>query len=82
MTKIEAQNLQKTYGMEILRDPTTGEAWGLYVDADAAIPELEALAATNLGQHIAMEAKRHGYDQGVLYRLALPTNWFDLDGWA
>lgn len=82
MTKLEAQNLQRTYGMEILRNPITGEAWGLYVDADAAIPELEALAATNLGLHIAMEAKRHGYDQGVLYRLALPTDWFDLGGWA
>lgn len=82
MTKLEAQNLQRTYGMEILRNPITGEAWGLYVDADAAIPELEALAATNLGQHIAMEAKRHGYDQGVLYRLALPTDWFNLGGWA
>ena len=82
MTKLEAQNLQRTYGMEILRNPITGEAWCLYVDADAAIPELEALAATDLGQHIAMEAKRHGYDQGVLYRLALPTDWFDLGGWA
>ena len=82
MTKLEAQNLQRTYGMEILRNPITGEAWGLYVDADAAIPELEALSATNIGQHIAMEAKRHGYDQGVLYRLALPTDWFDLGGWA
>ena len=82
MTKLEAQNLQRTYGMEILRNPITREAWGLYVDADAAIPELETLAATNLGQHIAMEAKRHGYDQGVLYRLALPTDWFDLGGWA
>ena len=82
MTKLEAQNLQRTYGMEILRNPITGEAWCLYVDADAALPDLEPLAATDLGQHIAMEAKRHGYDQGVLYRLALPTDWFDLGGWA
>lgn len=80
MTKLEAQNLQKTYGMEILRDPITREAWGLYLDADVAVPELEALAGTDLGQHIAMEAKLHGYDQGVLYRLALPTDWFDLGG--
>lgn len=82
MTKLEAQNLQKTYGMEILRDPITREAWGLYLDADAAVPELEALAAADLGQNIAMEARLHGYDQGVLYRLALPTDWFDLGGWS
>lgn len=81
MTKIEAQNLQKTYGMEILRDPITREAWGLYVDADAAIPELEALAAADLGQYIAMEANHYGSD-GVRYRLALPTDWFNLGGWA
>ena len=79
MTKLEAQNLQKTYGMEILRDPITREAWGLYLDADAAVPELEALAAADLGQDIAMEANHYGY---IRYRLALPTDWFDLGGWA
>ena len=81
MKRIEAKTLQKKYGMEIMRNPITSEAWGLYISTDRCIPELDALSKQDI-YPCAMEVCYNHPEDGALYRLACPTSWFDLYGWA
>ena len=80
MTRNEAKELQSKYGMEILRNPITGEAWGLYLVSASCIKELGDLANADI-LPCAMEACYHTPDY-ITYTLACPKKWFDRCGWA
>lgn len=80
MTRNEAKKIQSKYGMEILRHPVTGEAWGLHKVSNHCIKELDDL--TNAGiLPCAMEVCYHAPDY-ITYTLACPVKWFDRCGWA
>ena len=80
MEKIKAKAMQEQYGMEILRHPVTGEAWGLYLVSDHCIKDLDDLAGADITP-CAMKACYDAADH-ISYTLACPTDWFDLWGWA
>lgn len=81
MKRNEAKALQKKYGMEILRNPITSEAWGLRIDADNYIPELDDLAKADISP-CALEPDYSFAPEYVIYKLVCPKSWFDLWGWA
>lgn len=82
MKRSEAKELAAKYGMEIMRDPITSLAHGLYVFSDDLIPELDAYA--NKIERDNVYCKRTCLDPRCpyLYRLECPTAWFDLWGWT
>lgn len=80
MKKSEAMEIQKRYGMEILRNPVTSEAWAVYMESPECIRELDDLAATDL-YPCEMVADYGTQDVKVTYKLICPTAWFDLYGW-
>ena len=80
MKKSEAMEIQKKYGMEILQNPVTSEAWAIYLESPTCIPELDDLATTDL-YPCAMVADYCTQDVEVTYKLICPTAWFDLCGW-
>lgn len=77
MTKKYAEGLYNRFGMRILRNPVTQEAWGLYLESPEEIPELESIWALN--EPTGMEAWTEP-DGSRYYRLRLPESWFDLWG--
>lgn len=80
MTKATVKSLAEKHGMEILRNPITDEAWGVTVESDALIPELDAYAdAIRENEHTAVERVNLGGT--YRYTITCPTNWFDLWGW-
>lgn len=79
MTRSDAKTLQAKYGMEILRDPITSEAWALYLNAGRRIPELDSLVEKDV-LPCSMDAVIG--DGFAVYKLVCPTPWFDLWGWA
>lgn len=80
MTKATVKSLAEKYGMEILRNPITSEAWGVTVESDELIPELDAYADAILeNEHAAVERVNLGGT--YRYTIACPTGWFDLWGW-
>lgn len=81
MKRSEAKELQKKYGLEIMRNPVTGEAWGLRIDASEYIPELDDLAKADIAP-CAMKPDYSLAPESVIYELVCPKNWFDLWGWA
>lgn len=82
MKRAEAKALANKYGMRILREPITHEAWGLYLEAPECIEELDSLANQDIFPCI-LEADYGCQDVGlVTYKLVCPTSWFDLWGWA
>ena len=81
MKRSEAKALQEKYGMEILRHPVTSEAWGLGIETDVCIPELDRLVRTDIWPCV-MTASYMTPEDGAIYRLDCPTSWFDLWGWA
>lgn len=86
MTKTELIALASRYGMSILRDPITGEAWGLALETGEDIPELDAIA-DDIGSDASVAVTRaygayaeaHGTH---LYKVICPTEWFDLWGFS
>lgn len=85
MTKHELIALAGRYGMSILRDPITREAWGLMLETDQDIPELDALAADIWSESCIAVTK--DYSACALpgahrYTVACPVEWFDLWGWS
>lgn len=80
MTKATVKSLATKYGMEILRNPITSEAWGVTVESDELIPELDEYADAILeNEHTAVERVNLGGT--YRYTITCPTNWFDLWGW-
>lgn len=79
MTKEKAKTIAGTYKMEILRNPVTGEAWGVWCDTEQLIPELDDLTEIS-DQYWACTRERIGENE-YRYKLVLPTSWFDLWGW-
>ena len=85
MKKAEAKALAEKYGMEIMRNPVTREAWGCAVDSPDLIPELDELADDWMPEHLNSPAwvervRLEGY--GYRYVLHVPVTWFDLWGWV
>lgn len=78
MTKEKAKEIAEKYQMEIMRNPVTSEAWGLWVDSDSLIAELDALTECNEKN---WACTRETMADEYRYKLILPANWFDLWGW-
>lgn len=82
MKRAEAKALANKYGMRILREPITKEAWGLYLESQECIEELDAMAHQEIDPCF-LEADYGCQDVGVVrYTLICPTSWFDLWGWV
>lgn len=84
MKKAELRAIADRYGMEILRNPITNEAWGLMLDTVEDIPELDALASDIWSEDCVAVTKEYGMfaSQGShLYKVACPVEWFGLWGW-
>ena len=79
MKKAEAKALQEKYGMEILRNPITKQAWALFLRSAENIPELDGMAEKDVSP-CAMQA--FYLDDEVQYELVCPEQWFDLWGWS
>lgn len=82
MKKKELRALAERYGMEILRNPVTSEAFGVMVDSEDLIPELDALAESR--KPLTPCAATRELVAGTTYRYKIVTTpaWFDLWGWA
>ena len=84
MNKNEVMELAKKYGMEILRNPVTNEAHGVFCEIENLIPELDAIA-NKVDWHnpaagvVAVE--RQAFGPVYRYTIHCPTSWFDLWGW-
>jgi hypothetical protein len=79
MTRARAKELQKKYGMEIMRHYITRQGFGLYVQSENRIPELDELAADRTTPILANHVEEPYL---TTYELYCPTSWFDLWGWA
>lgn len=80
MTKATVKSLATKYGMEILRNPITSEAWGVTVESDELIPDLDEYAdAIRENERTAVERENLGGN--YRYTITCPTSWFDLWGW-
>ncbi len=84
MNKKTAKALAEKYGMEIIRHPITHEAWGVTVESDDLIPELDAYADALLDNpppRNSAVVERLLMAGTYTYRIVCPTRWFDLWGW-
>ncbi len=79
MTKKYMKELQSKYGMEIMRHYITHEAQGLILTTPDLVPELDALIEKSDQYHVCV---RELLDDFYVYKIWLPTDWFDLWGWA
>lgn len=83
MDKATAKRLAEKYSMEILRNPITSEAWGVIVETDELIPELDkyadAACKNYMGNNTAIVERT--YAGTYTYKIICPTRWFDLWGW-
>ena len=86
MTKIELKAIAEKYGMEIMRNPITREAWGLKLETTENILELDALGSDPFHFEQVAVTKEYGVLYEVngthLYTVYCPTDWFDLWGWV
>ena len=79
MTKATMQSISDKYNMTILRQPITREAFGVMVETDDLIPELDAIVNAD---SYAVPAVRELYGNDTYrYSFYCPTDWFDLCGW-
>lgn len=84
--KNKIQKIAEKYGMEILRKPITREAWGVYLDTNENIAELDKLQkeidkrdrSPMLNE---VEMTTEYLADTVRYKIICPTSWFDLCGW-
>lgn len=81
MKRSEAKALQDKYGMEILRNPVTNEAWALRLEASQYIPEFDDLEKADIAPCV-LEPDYSLAPESVIYKLVCPKSWFDLWGWA
>lgn len=80
MKRNELKEIANRYGMEIRRNPITDEAFGVYTDAKALIPELDAIADSTEYSNVQVERRYAGGE--YQYLVTAPTDWFDLYGWV
>lgn len=84
MDKATAKRLAEKYSMGILRNPITSEAWGVIVETDELIPELDKYADADLenymGNNTAIVERTYN-GSSYTYKIVCPTRWFDLWGW-
>ena len=84
MTKNEVKTIAEKHGMEIMRNPITDEAHGVYCESENLIPELDALA-NKVDWHNpapgAVAVERQVFGTVYRYTIHCPTTWFDLWGW-
>ena len=79
MTKEYCKELKERYGMEIMRHHITHEGQGLFLRTSEPIKELDDLTEKSDMYHVCTrEQLGDEYD----YKVYLPTDWFDLWGWA
>lgn len=84
MSKNELKSISERYGMMILRDPITSEAWGLALETAKDIPELDAQIDSN-DSRVVVTKEYCAYCEvsGThLYKVVCPVEWFDLWGWS
>ena len=84
MNKTEVMELAKKHNMEILRNPVTDEAHGVFCESETLIPELDALANTVDWHNPApgqVAVERQVFGPVYRYTIHCPTDWFDLWGW-
>lgn len=83
MNKETAKTLCEKYGMKILRNPITDQAWAVSIESEILIPELDAYAdaapESRMGDNIATVQRT--YAGTYTYKIVCPTRWFDLWGW-
>lgn len=83
MKKNELKAIAEKYGMEIMRNPITNEAWGLKLETAEDIPELDELTVAFADIVVVTKAYGAYFDANGthLYTVYCPTDWFDLGGW-
>lgn len=83
MNKTTAMKLSEKFGIEILRNPITREAWAVAVESDELIPELDTYAdapvPSAMGNNVAIVERT--FAGTYTYKIICPTRWFDLWGW-
>jgi hypothetical protein len=79
MTKATMQSIADKYNMTILRQPITREAFGVMVETDDLIPELDAIV--DEGDYTVSAVRELYGNDTYRYRIFCPTDWFDLWGW-
>ncbi len=79
MTKATMQSIADKYNMTILRQPITREAFGVMVETDDLIPELDAIV--NEDKIAAVVGERYWLGDAYRYSFYCSTDWFDLWGW-
>lgn len=86
MTKNELIDLAGRYGMSVMRDPITRQAYGLQLETDQDIPELDEVAEDSYLTSGIIVIKEHGaYAEAHgthLYKVICQTEWFDLLGFS
>ncbi len=80
MKRNELKEIATRYGMEIRRNPITDEAFGVYANTKALIPELDAIADSTEYSNVQVERRYAGGE--YQYLVTAPTDWFDLYGWV
>lgn len=84
MTKSELKAIAEKYGMEIMREPITKEAWGVLLKTKEDVPELEKFLTESYRYTdgtITVEDFGLGMCDVHFYRVMCPADWFDLWGW-
>ena len=80
MTKAQVKELAEKYDMQIMRNRDTQKAFGLVLDANHEIPELDALLG---GRYKGVMIGRYDwFDNMKTYRIDCPHEWFDQNGWV
>lgn len=81
MTKAEVRVIADKYNMQILRDPVTREAHGVWIDTANRIPELDPYADSADPAQLPCGVTRVLQGEKYRYTIECPTSWFDLWGW-
>lgn len=76
----ELKAIANKYGMEISRNPITGEGHGVHVSTETMIPELDALADTC--EPCNVQVIRTCIAGEYNYYVEAPKRWFDRWGWS
>ena len=80
MYKTELKTIADKYGIAILRNPITSEAYGLILETPAEIPDLSEIVKGMTTPPVVGTIEYTG-DICVTYKIICPTSWFDLWGW-
>ena len=80
MAKARIKELAEKYNMKIMWNADKQRAFGVILDSENEIPELDIL----LREHRkGVVARRYDwFDSSITYRFDCPYEWFDKDGWS